>query len=160
MKTLAIDASTKSTGIAIFQGSHLIHYECLKASSDNVYKRIKDMQKQIMEVFKKYNPDNIVLEEVIPEDVKQNRKIYKALIYLQAMIVVNLGVLGYKVDLYVANHWRSLCGIKTGAGIPRQRLKEASQKIVKQIYQKEVNDDISDAICLGIAYLQQHRNAF
>ena len=43
IKTLAIDASSKSTGIAIFTDSTLVYYECLKETSDDTYKRIENM---------------------------------------------------------------------------------------------------------------------
>lgn len=160
MKTLAIDASTKSSGIAIFQQGKLIHYECLVQNNRNVYKRIESMSNKIVEICKKYKPTNIVMEEVLPQDVRQNQSVYKALIYLQGETVTKLGILGYKVDLYISGHWRKLCGIKIGSGIKREVLKANSQRLVKMIYNINVNDDISDAICLGIAYIKQHKSAF
>ena len=36
----------------------------------------------------------------------------------------------------------------------RENLKAASQRLIKMIYNMNVNDDISDAICLGIAYIK------
>ena len=51
-------------------------------------------------------------------------------------------------------------GIHTGRGIKREALKAAAQKLVKNIYNIDVNDDISDAICIGIAYINEHRSAF
>lgn len=156
MKTLAIDASTKSSGIAIFQQGKLIHYECLIQNDRNVYKRIDNMSNRIVEICKKYKPTNIVMEEVLPQDVKQNQSVYKALIYLQGEAITKLGVLGYKVDLYVVGHWRRICGIHTGPGVKREALKAASQRLVKMIYNINVNDDISDAICLGIAYIKEN----
>ena len=156
MKTLAIDASTKSSGIAIFQQGKLIHYECLIQNDRNVYKRIDNMSNKIVEICKKYKPTNIVMEEVLPQDVRQNQSVYKALIYLQGETITKLGVLGYKVDLYVVGHWRRICGIHTGPGVKRETLKAASQRLVKMIYNINVNDDISDAICLGIAYIKEN----
>ena len=156
MKTLAIDASTKSSGIAIFQQGKLIHYECLIQNDRNVYKRIDNMSNRIVEICKKYKPTNIVMEEVLPQDVRQNQSVYKALIYLQGETITKLGVLGYKVDLCVVGHWRRICRIHTGPGIKRETLKAASQRLVKMIYNINVNDDISDAICLGIAYIKEN----
>ena len=118
------------------------------------------MSNKIVEICKKYKPTNIVMEEVLPQDVRQNQAVYKALIYLQGETVTKLGILGYKVDLYISGHWRKLCGIKTGSGIKREVLKANSQRLVKMVYNINVNDDISDAICLGIAYIKQHKSAF
>lgn len=160
MKTLAIDASTKSSGIAIFQQGKLIHYECLTENDRNVYKRIDSMSNRIVEICEKYKPTNIVMEEVLPQDVRQNQAVYKALIYLQGETVTKLGILGYKVDFCVVGHWRRLCGIHTGPRVKRETLKANSQRLVKMIYNLDVNDDISDAICLGVAYIKQHKSAF
>ena len=158
MKTLAIDASTKSTGIAIFQQGKLIHYECLTENSTDVYKRIQNMSNKICNFCKIYNPTDIVIEDVIPQDVKRSQNTYKALIYLQAEIIIKLRQAGFKkITLYVSSHWRKLCGIQTGPGIKREILKANSQRLVKMVYGINVNDDISDAICLGIAYIKQHK---
>ena len=160
MKTLAIDASTKSTGIAVFQDLKLIYFQCITASEGDQLKRIKKMVKRIQELYQWYKPTDIVMEQVLPQDVKHNQTVYKALIYLQAAVVLQLHQFGATVDLYSASHWRSLCGIRLGKGMKREQLKEASQKIVKNVFDIDVNDDISDAICLGIAYVKQHGSAF
>ena len=156
MKVLAIDASSKSTGIAIFQDEKLIHYQCIIAMDGDSFKRIIKMKNRILEIYKKYKPTNIIMEDVLPQDVKHNQTVYKVLIYLQAMIVLSL----YQtyslqnVQFYTASHWRRICGIKTGRGIKRQSLKKASMQLVKNQYGIKVNDDISDAICLGLAYVK------
>ena len=66
MKVLAIDASSKSTGIAIFQDEKLIHYQCIVATDGNSFKRIIKMKNRILEIYKKYKPTNIVMEDVLP----------------------------------------------------------------------------------------------
>ena len=160
MKTLSIDASTKNTGIAIFDNSQLIHYQCINSSSTNTLKRIQYMTKEIQKIVKKYTPDKVVIQDVLPEDVKHNQNVFKALIYLQAALVLKLFDYDLQPTFYTASHWRAQVGIKTGSGIKRNQLKAASKKLVTALYHIEVNDDISDAICLGIAYIKQHRSAF
>lgn len=161
MKVLAIDASTKSTGISVFQDFKLVYYECITiSSSQDTLDRILKMAKRVREIYEKYKPNHIIMEEVLPEDVRHNQQVYKALIYLQAAIVLQLHVFGGRVQFYTASHWRAVVGIKTGRGIKRQHLKEASQYLIRQKYNIDVNDDISDAICLGLAYVKQNRGAF
>lgn len=160
MKTLSIDASTKNTGIAIFDQGKLIHYECISSSSSDVYKRIKIMTDTIEKLYNTYKPTDIIMQDILPEDVKHNQSVFKALIYLQAAIVLMFHKYNINVELYTASHWRSLVNIKTGRGIKRESLKQASQRLIKGIYGIEVNDDISDAICLGMAYIKQHKSAF
>ena len=155
---MAIDASTTSTGIAIFEENKLIKYYCIsKDSSFNVHKRILFMTQQIKKIYLQYKPNNIIMEEVLPEDVKHNQNVFKALIYLQASIVLMLSTLGQQVEFFTASHWRKVCGIKTGQHIKRNELKQASQDLVKSIYKIDVNNDISDAICIGIAYIIQNK---
>lgn len=161
MKILSIDASSKSTGIAIFQNGKLIyHQNIIVKSSLDVLTRIKKMTNRIQEIYNKYKPTDIVMQQILPQDVRHNQKVFKALIYLQASIVLMLHTYKKQVTLYVASHWRSLCGIKTGRGVTRDRLKQASKDLVRQNYGLVVNDDISDAICIGIAYYRENGSAF
>ena len=160
MVTLAIDGSTKNTGLAVFNQGKLIYYECVNSNKTNVYDRIFVMVNRIIELYKEYHPTDIVMQDVLPQDVKHNQAVFKALIYLQAAIVLEIHKLGGYVHFYAASHWRAQVGIRTGRGIKRQTLKEASKKLIKAIYNIDVNDDISDAICLGIAYVKEHRSAF
>lgn len=160
MKLLSIDASTKATGIAVFDNSQLIHYECITANDSDRLKRIKIMINRIQQIIKKFHPTDVVVQDVLPEDVKHNQSVFRALIYLQAGIALKLHQFRLQMNLYTASHWRTQVGIKTGPGIRRQNLKAASKRLIKAIYNIDANDDISDAICLGIAYIKQHRSAF
>ena len=155
MILLAIDASTKATGIAIFDDVKLIHYECIQCNFGDVLDRIVYMTGKISDIYYKYRPDKIVMQEVLPQSVGHNQNVYKALIYLQAAIVITFHNFKKDIKLVVASHWRKMCGIKTGSNVSRQQLKRKSINLVEGIYNIEVNDDISDAICLGLAELKQ-----
>lgn len=161
MITMSIDASTKSSGVAIFKQNKLIHYECIQINDNKLFTRIWKMVERIRQLYQQYEPTDVVMEDILPQDVKHNQQVFKALIYLQAAIVLELDRLdGVDIKLVTASHWRAKCGIKTGRGIKRQTLKNSSVKLIKQIYQIDVNDDIGDAICIGIAYISEHRSAF
>ena len=161
MITMAIDGSTHATGIAIFKQNKLTYYQCIQANDTKTFTRIWKMVERIRQLYQQYKPTDIVMQDVIPSDVKNNQKVFKALIYLQAGVVMELDRLGSSnVELVTASHWRSKCGIKTGPGIKRQILKHKSVSLIKQIYQIDVTDDIADAICIGIAYIAEHRSAF
>ena len=160
MKVMAIDASTKSTGIALFDDNKLYYYQNIISTRSNTYARIWQMAEKIEKIYEKHQPTDIIMEDVIPSDVRNNQNVFKALIYLQALVVLKLYQHNANVNFYVSSHWRSLCGIKAGRGVKRQSLKQASIKLIQQKYGLKVNDDISDAICIGIAYLQQYGSAF
>ena len=88
MNLLSLDASTKSTGIAVFQEDQLIYYECITSSSTDVIKRINIMKDGIKKIIQKYNINKIIIEEVRPEGGSGvgNQKTHKALMFLQAAI--------------------------------------------------------------------------
>lgn len=154
MNLMAIDASTKSSGIAIFKDGELIEYKCVTSTSSDKFTRIFKMIDEIEKLYVEHQIDTIIMEEVLPEDVRHNQNTFKALMYLQAYIVGTMHT-KYKQDiqLYEASHWRKLCGIKTGAGVKRESLKPKDIAFVKQQYNLLVNDDVADAICIGHAFL-------
>lgn len=155
MILLALDLSTKATGIAIFKDEQLIHYECKTCSSSDTLKRIDVMTERIIELWEKYHPTNVVIEDVIPEDVRHNQSVYKALIYTQAAVVLAIHKLGGQPPhFYVSSEWRKKVGIHTGRGVKRETLKQASINLVKKEFSIDVSDDIADAICIGKAYLK------
>ena len=160
MITMAIDGATKSSGVAIFDDNKLIHYQCIQATDSSVYNRISKMANQIKTLCEKYNPTDIIIQEVLPEDVKHNQVVYKALIYLQAELVLTLYKKWPNINFCTASHWRAQVGMKTGRGIKRENLKKASIELVKNTFNMQVNDDVSDAICIGMAYIKQNRSAF
>ena len=78
MKVLAIDASTKSTGVALFEDTKLIKYTCLTASSNDVIKRIQKIIQELNVFIGNETIDKVILEEVRPE---QEFKIFKRIEY-------------------------------------------------------------------------------
>lgn len=152
MLVLSIDASTKASGYAIFKDKKLIKSGIVTATSTEVFKRIDKMVTEFTKIIETEKPDKIVMEEVLPEDVNNNQKTFKALIYLQAFLAKVFTEKNIPYEFIVPSHWRKLCGIKTGAGVHRDSLKAESIKFVNEHYNIKVNDDIADAICLGYSY--------
>lgn len=155
MKVLAIDGSTKSTGWAFFNNRKLVDSGVICAKNTNVLDRIPIIVNGLLQILSKYDPDEIIMEEVIPEDVNHNQVTFKSLIYLQAMTVLAFHSRGKVINFYTASEWRAKCGIQTGRGIKRDTVKAADIKFVLDNYSIETNDDIADAICIGHAYTHQ-----
>lgn len=160
MITMAIDASSKSTGVAIYDNKELIYYKCITETSLDSLTRIEKMTSEIRILYDKYQVNKVIMEDVIPEDVRHNQQVFKILHYLQASIVLELHKSKQTVEFYVSSEWRKLCGFRTGRGITRDVLKKASMDFVKNKYNLEVNDDIADAICIGWAYTNQNSTGF
>lgn len=153
---MSLDVSTKSTGLAIFDGNKLITYKLITATSTDLIKRIQKITKEIQETIEEYKEINkLILEEVRPEDsVGLNTNTHRALMWAQAAIAFMIHDNYPKITMeYVyPGTWRKDCGIKTGRGIKRETLKKADIQFVKDNYNIDVNDDIADAICIGHAY--------
>lgn len=151
---LALDASTKSTGYAIFENKNLITSGCITSASTDVYKRIHIMRDSLDMILIRYPEiDQIILEEVLPE--QKNQHTFKMLIYLQAAIefLVWEKYPKVKISYILPNSWRSKCGIQTGRGVKRETLKAADIAFVKNTYGLTVNDDEADAIGIGHSYV-------
>ena len=56
MYTLAIDASTKATGIAVFDNNQLIKYDCINCYDNNTLDRINYMADNIEKIYLEYSP--------------------------------------------------------------------------------------------------------
>ena len=153
MITMAIDASSKSTGVAIFKDKKLVAHHLIAAAGSDSLARIKKMVSEIEILYKAWNVDTIIMEDVIPADVHNNLNVFKILHYLQAALVLMFHDHEQKVEFYVSSEWRKKCGIRTGRGITRDMVKAADIKFVRDNYYLDVNDDIADAICIGHAYI-------
>ena len=157
MNLIAIDASTKSSGIAIYKHDKLQKYDCIKATSSDLFNRIKVMVKAIGQYLTE-NPDidHLVLQQV-RQDGFTNIKTYKALMYLQGciMLLVHQSFKHVTVQFVYPSQWRKVCQIKQGRGIKRDIQKQNDINWVKKIFNIEVNDDIADAIGIGYAYIHK-----
>ena len=146
---LSLDISTKSTGVAVFQNSKLIHYECITASSVNVYNRIEKITERVAALLDEYKPTIVIAEEPEPAFVKNNIDVYRKLTFAHGANCMELNKRHLTMELCSSSHWRKMVGIKTGRGIARTELKKKDIELVKQLYNIDVNDDIADAILIG-----------
>ena len=128
MKVISIDASTKSTGVAVFDNEELIFYDCITASSTDVIKRIEKISNRLNEILDYFKPEKLILEEVRPENQygAGNIQTHRVLMWLQAEInfLCHKKTPIIEVDYIYPNEWRSYIGIHTGAGVRREALKK------------------------------------
>lgn len=157
MNLIALDASTKSTGLAIYKHNKLIETDCIKSTSADLFTRINVMVQNI----KLYLQKNLDLDHLILEEVRQegfmNIKTYKALMYLQGCIcmMVHQYFKHITIDFIYPSQWRKVCNIKQGRGIQRPKQKQNDIAWVKEHFNLDVNDDIADAIGIGYAYINK-----
>lgn len=160
MKILALDLSTKSTGWAVYDKGQLMDYGCITASSTDLIKRIQKIVSELIQVLNKYTVAKVIVEEVRPEEKIQNLQTHRALMWLQGAVAMVLHEVdkNIKMEYLYPSEWRKLCGIKTGAGVRRETVKESDIKFVNKTFGISVNDDIADAIGIGYAYNQKELN--
>lgn len=155
MYLLSLDCSTKSTGVAIFKDKELMGYSCITASSTDLYKRIHKMVDNILAIVEQIGIEQIVMEEVIPDHSK-NTNTFKALMYLQALIHIEIHdkYPQVQIELIYPSSWRSVCGIEDGRGSRREQKKLKDIEFANKTYNLSItNDDTADAICIGHAFL-------
>lgn len=113
------------------------------------------MVDNILAIVEQLNIEKIIIEEVIPDHSK-NTNTFKALMYLQALIHIEIHDKHpeVQIELVYPSSWRSVCGIEDGRGSKREQKKQKDIAFANQTYGLSLtNDDIADAICIGHAYL-------
>ena len=155
MYIIALDASTKATGVAIFKDKELLGASCITASSTDLIKRIHKITDGIDNIISQLPIEELVMEEVIPDHAK-NTNTFKALMWLQANIMIMLHdkYPNIKTTLVYPGSWRSQCHIKTGRGVKRESLKEADVRLANETFNlNTTSDDIADAVLIGAAHV-------
>lgn len=113
------------------------------------------MRDELAAILDQYSIDKIIVEEVRPEGGfgVGNTQTHRALMWLQAATAFLLhdNYPQIEIEYIYPSSWRAKLGIKNGRGIKRTSLKEADIAFVKEKYNIEVNDDVADAICIGLA---------
>ena len=74
--------------------------------------------------------------------------------------IIGLMLNHYKLKydtVYTSSEWRSIVGVKTGAGVKRESLKNKDIQKVKDLYNIDVNDDEADAILIGLAKIKKSK---
>ena len=157
MAILSIDASTKSSGWAIYENSSLKSYGCITSSSTDLFKRIHKMVDEIDLLITNNNINKLILEEVRPDEIggRSNINTHRALMWLQGAIAMMIHDKHPKVTIeyLYPSEWRKSCKIKTGRGVVRETVKQRDIRFVQETFGITVNDDIADAIGLGYAHL-------
>lgn len=159
MIVLGIDASTKSTGWAVFDNFRLVEYGCIKAKNKEWRNRLIEQKPTIDAIIKKYHPEIVSME-----DVPLNANSAKILVMLGAVQGFFYGIFshyGIKVNFVNPSAWRSPLGLFNGKrdGTTREELKKKSIEKANSLFGTKLkwvspnstmnDDDISDAILVG-----------
>lgn len=157
MIVLGLDASTSSTGWAIFSDGELIVAGVVHPKNDNWRLRIKYIIENILKLFEEYNIEKIIMEDV-PMENKNIVTLHK-LSVLQGWITCIADQHSITVDLLSPNQWRSKLGMFDGTkeGRKRNALKQKAITMANEIFGLELkksHDDIAEAILVGYSFFK------
>lgn len=159
---LSIDLSLASTGIAIFNDKDLIHYEKIitkKIDFDNEDIRMNYIGNEIENIIIKYQINTVVCESQFTGQNSQTiLKLRKLLGVICRVVYEHKIVPRY----YIPSVWRKILGINKGKNSDKKKL--AYEYVVNQGIElgefkttgKNKNDDITDAIAIGMAYIKEN----
>ena len=148
-KLLSIDSSTSSTGYAIFVDGQYSRSGCIDLKNiKNSTERLSEMIRQLFLLIEKEKPDIVVAEEMV---VARNMKTSRFLIMILGAVCgkcIDNNMFWYTLR---PTEWRKLIPGEKPTG--RDKLKTWSKETAKEMFGIEVNDDVSDAILVGQAYI-------
>ena len=150
---LSLDTSTTSTGWAVFQNGVYQDSGVIDKfkKERNGYKRLELMVKELLSNIEQLNPDIIVIEkDVVFGNMKVIDMLMKIIGAVYGFCLTN-GIVYYE---FAPSEWRKYVKLQA-FGKKRTEFKQASIKFIKDNFNKEVNDDEADAICVGVAYCKK-----
>ena len=154
-KLISMDTSSNSTGIAIFiDGKLSRHFLIDLKKIKSTDERIEEMIKQIYKLIEAESPDIIVTElTVVTRNAQAQRNLTMILGTIYGKCIEN----NIWYHSFRPTEWRSLIDTtKKPKGRKREDYKEWSMELVRDFYKLEcLNDDISDAILIGQAYVNK-----
>lgn len=153
MRILSLDTSTKVSGYAVYDDNDLIYYSSIdKSSIKDSELRMMAMVSGIFILMQQYKPDVVAIEEmVVPRNPQTQRMLTMILgaVYGQCL---QAGI--YYCSLR-PTQWRAAVKDE-GEKLPRKRddLKSWSISKVNNLFKiSEIDDNVSDAILIGQAYI-------
>lgn len=148
MLTLALDASTKSTGWSVMRDGAYIDSGVIDMSKDkDIHHRIIEMTKAVVLIIKRFDPDKVFLEDTIR---CVNVSSLKSLCWLSGGIQFWTGVKGYQLELIMPSAWRKYVHIQENQ-VKRAELKRRAIQFCEEHLGLYVDEDQSEAVVMNYA---------
>ena len=167
MILLGLDASSSSTGWAVFDNKGLSAYGIIKPSGEDWRERLVHQGSKLKEIMEKYHPDKIVMEDVPLKN--GNSKVLVILGAVQGFIYGIAASYNIPVQFVLPSEWRSPLGLYDGTReeTKRKELKRKSIEKANELFglnlvwvspsSNKNMDDISDAILLCYSQIRQRK---
>lgn len=154
---LALDQALQTTGWAVFENSKLIgHGHFTIPANKPIEQRLSTLMQRLSLIEEQFNFDNVFFEDI---QAQQNKETYKKLAYVQAAVMIWCYSTEHKFSILSPSHWRKVLKdkYKVSFGKARAEQKKAAQELVRQQLNIEATEDECDAICIGLAGIQEKR---
>lgn len=152
MRLLALDQASRVTGVAIFDDDKLIKYGTFEIKSNQeLGKRLTQFLENLDKLYAAYHFDSVAYEDIQLQ--MGNVETYRRLAYIQAMILFWCEKNEKNLYCLSPSHWRKILKDKYGMSWGRKRVEQKQTAIdfIQEHYEKEVDSDTADAICIGCA---------
>jgi Holliday junction resolvasome RuvABC endonuclease subunit len=141
-RIIAIDQSSNKLGISFFDNGKLTYYHLVEVTGAATIRLLKIYKFLIDVVIKQWQPNYLIFEDIYQD----NPKTYKMLSMVLGICILAAEQFGIEHSEILNKTWQSEFNIK---GSNRQTQKDEVMKLVKEMYNLSVNDDIADAIMMG-----------
>ena len=148
-KVLSFDQSTKLSAYSWWIDEKYIESGYIDLHKNkNTSERVKKMGIELCNIITKYQPDNVIIEEVAQQS---NPQTLKLLARIQGIIIGFCAA--HDIDTYIIepSKWRSILQFKIGAGVKREELKDQAIKYIKDKYDLDLSEDECESVCIGEA---------
>lgn len=145
-KLLALDQSSKVTGVAIFEDGKLLKYSKIDVDGELPY-RLMIIRNKIKEIIETENITEAAIEDIqMQANVVNNVETYRTLAEVRGVLEELFQELKIPYSIVLAGTWKSKLGIR---GRDRASQKRAAQQYIVDTYGIKPIQDICDAICIG-----------
>lgn len=145
-KLLALDQSSKVTGVAIFEDGKLYKYDKIDLDGELPY-RLMLLRNRIKDIITTEGITEVVIEDIqMQSNVANNVETYRTLAEVRGVLEELFQEMKIPCTIVLAGTWKSKLGIR---GRARAEQKRAAQDYIVANYGIKPIQDICDAICIG-----------
>ena len=150
-KLLALDQSSKITGVAIFENGVLLKYDKLDIDGE-LPMRLMILRNQVKKLIEDEHITEVAIEDIqLQANVINNVETYRTLAEVRGVLEELFQEMNIPYSIVLAGTWKSKLGIR---GARRADQKRAAQEYIVNKYNIKPIQDICDAICIGDYIIQ------
>lgn len=157
MNWISIDQATRKTGIAYWKDNELVKVGLISKNEKDFGKRLNQIKESIFNEIISFQAEKIVIEGIQLESIEDQSKdisveTFRKLAMLQGILISLFVELGVQYEIIPPSVWKSKVNIFYNK---RKDQKKAAIRVVKELLNLDVSEDIADAILIGISTIEE-----